>query len=145
MAAAIPAADVEPRPPAAGPPVRLDVWLWAARMFKNRSLARAAIEAGKVEVAGQRAKPARLLQVGDALKVSRGDEVRELKVLGLSPSRGPARVAQGLYLETEASRIQREALRLQRRDARAGYQAPLTKPDRRARKLIRALGDIDAL
>jgi len=145
MTAATPAADVEPRPPAAGPPVRLDLWLWAARMFKTRSLARAAIEAGRVAVGGQRAKPARLLRVGDALKLSRGDEVRELEVLALSSSRGPACVAEGLYRETEASRIQREALRLQRRDQRAGYQAPLTKPDRRARKLIRALGDIDAL
>lgn len=114
-------------------------------MFKTRSLARAAIDAGKVEVGGQRPKAARILRVGDILKIGRGDEIWELQALAMSASRGPAVVAQQLYRETEGSRTGREALRAQRRAERAGYQAPPTKPDRRARKLIRALGDIDAL
>ncbi|MCA1713653.1 MAG: RNA-binding protein [Gammaproteobacteria bacterium] len=125
--------------------IRLDLWLWAARFYKTRSLARQAIDNGKVEVAGQRAKPARLLRIGDALTVQRGEERFELSVAGLSDSRGPARIAQTLYTESEPSRLRREAERALRAAERAGYRAPETKPDKRARKLIRALGDIDAL
>ncbi len=125
--------------------IRLDLWLWAARFFKTRSLARQAIDTGKVEVDGQRAKPARLLRAGDALTVQRGAERFELTVTGLSDTRGPARIAQTLYVESESSRTRREAERALRTAERAGYRAPETKPDKRARKLIRALGDIDAL
>ena len=66
-------------------------------------------------------------------------------VLGLSEQRGPAPVAQTLYRESEASRIRRESEREMKRLANAGYKAPLSKPDKRARRLIQALGDIDAL
>lgn len=135
-----------PRPdPTAAASVRLDLWLWAARFHKTRSLARQAIDTGKVEVAGQRAKAARPLRVGDALRVTRGDEVFEIEVLALNEKRGPASVAQGLYRESEASRAQREQLRALRTAERSGYRAPEHKPDKRARRLIRALGDIDAL
>lgn len=125
--------------------VRLDLWLWAARFFKTRSLARQAIETGKVEVGGQRPKPSRAVRVGDALRVTRGEEVFELQVLGLSDTRGPAKVAQTLYAETSASRQAREDARAARAAERAGYQPPEGRPDKRARRLIRALGDIDAL
>lgn len=125
--------------------VRLDLWLWAARFYKTRSLARGAIETGKVEVGGQRAKASRALRVGDALRIARGEDHYEVGVLALSDSRGPASVAQTLYAETEASRAAREAARALRVAERNGYQAPETKPDKRARRLIRALGDIDAL
>lgn len=125
--------------------VRLDLWLWAARFYKTRSLAKHAIETGKVEVGGQRAKPSRVVRVGDAMRVMRGEEIFEVEVRALSDTRGPASVAQTLYAESEASRARREAERATRAAARAGYQAPDTKPDKRARRLIRALGDIDAL
>ncbi|WP_240125097.1 RNA-binding S4 domain-containing protein [Thermomonas alba] len=125
--------------------VRLDLWLWAARFFKTRALAKRAIETGKVEVGGQRAKPARGVRVGDALIVQRAEERFEIEVLALSDTRGPASVAQALYRESEASRQARELARAQRAAERAGYQPPETKPDKRARRLIRALGDIDAL
>jgi ribosome-associated heat shock protein Hsp15 len=124
---------------------RIDVWLWAARFFRTRSLAKLAVESGKVEVGGQRAKPSRLVRVGDALLVRRGEEAFEIIVRALSDVRGPAKVAQALYEESEASRQQREAERASRAAARAGYRAPETKPDKRARRLIRALGDIDAV
>jgi ribosome-associated heat shock protein Hsp15 len=124
--------------------VRLDLWLWAARFFKTRSLARQAIEAGRVELAGQRVKPARAVRVGDALRVVRGEDAFEVAVTGLSEVRGPASVAQTLYVEDEASRARREQARARRAAERAGYRAPETKPDKRARRLIRALGDIDA-
>ncbi|HEY0662450.1 MAG TPA: RNA-binding S4 domain-containing protein [Lysobacter sp.] len=125
--------------------VRLDLWLWAARFFKTRAIAKHAIESGKVEVGGQRAKPSRSIRTGDVLKVTRGDEIFEVEVQALSDTRGPASIAQTLYAESAASRAQREQLRALRAAERNGYRAPETKPDKRARRLIRALGDIDAL
>lgn len=124
--------------------IRVDIWLWAARFYRTRSLARQAIEAGKVLVGGQRAKPARGLRVGDALEVERAGELYSIEVLGLSDVRGPATVAQALYAESAASRERREAQRRLRAAERAGYRAPEGRPDKRARRLIRALGDIDA-
>jgi ribosome-associated heat shock protein Hsp15 len=125
--------------------IRLDIWLWAARFFKTRSLAKQAVETGKVEAGGQRAKPSRMVRVGDGLKISRGEEHFEIQVLALSEQRGPASVAQTLYAETEASRALREQARAQRAAERNGYRAPEHKPDKRARRLIQALGDLDAL
>lgn len=125
--------------------LRLDIWLWAARFFRTRSLAKQAVETGKVDVGGQRAKASRALRVGDELRVTRGDEVFELRVKGLSDQRGPAPVAQTLFEESEASHARRMTVAAERRAARTGYQPPDTKPDKRARRLIRALGDIDAL
>jgi len=127
------------------PTVRLDLWLWAARFYKTRALAKHAIETGKVEVDGQRAKPSRTLRVGNALRVGRGEETFEVTVLALAEKRGPASVARTLYEESETSRAERERIRALRAAERAGYQPPETKPDKRARRLIRALGDIDAL
>ena len=124
--------------------VRLDLWLWAARFYKTRALAKQAIETGKVEVDGQRAKPARTLRGGEALRLARGEELFEVAVLALSGTRGPASVAKALYAEGEASRARRDAERASRAAARAGYRAPQHKPDKRARRLLRALGDIDA-
>ena len=129
--------------PVAG--IRLDIWLWAARFFKTRSLAKQAVETGKVEVGGQRPKSSRAVRVGDALRVQRGDEVFEIGVRGLSDPRGPAPVAQALYQETAESKARREERRLQRAAMRDGYRPPEHKPDKRARRLIQALGDLDAL
>ncbi|MFT4178304.1 MAG: S4 domain-containing protein [Thermomonas sp.] len=125
--------------------VRLDLWLWAARFFKTRALAKQAIETGKVEVGGQRAKPSRSVRVGDALIVQRLDERFEIEVLALRDVRGPASVAQTLYRESAASKLVREQGRALRAAERAGFKPPETKPDKRARRLIRALGDLDAL
>ena len=136
----------DPTPPAPQTAsVRLDLWLWAARFFKTRSLARQAVETGKVDVGGQRAKASRALRVGDTLRIARVEEIFEVAVTGLSDTRGPASVAQTLYAETEASRAAREQARAMRAAERNGYRAPETKPDKRARRLIKALGDIDAL
>jgi ribosome-associated heat shock protein Hsp15 len=85
------------------------------------------------------------VRIGDAMRVMRGEEIFEVEVLDLSDTRGPASVAQTLYAESEASRARRAAVRATRVAERAGYSAPETKPDKRARRLIRALGDIDAL
>jgi ribosome-associated heat shock protein Hsp15 len=134
---------VSPEKSAAG--VRADSWLWAARFFKTRSLARQAIEHGRIEIGEAVCKPARPLRIGDKLRIQRGEERFEIEVLALSSKRGSAAVAQTLYRESESSRLAREAAREQRRAERAGYQAPAGKPDKRARRLIRALGDIDSL
>lgn len=125
--------------------VRLDVWLWAARFFKTRALAKQAIEGGKVEVAGQAAKPSRAVRVGEQLLVRRGEERFEIEVLGLSDIRGPAPLAQALYRESDESRERRQREAAERRAANAGYRPPQGKPDKRARRLIQALGDLDAL
>lgn len=123
---------------------RLDIWLWAARFFRTRSLAKQAIQTGKVDVDGQQAKASRGVQVGNVLRIARGEEVFEVEVAALSEQRGPATVARTLYVESEASRTARESRLAELRAARAGYQPPQGKPDKRARRLIRALGDIDA-
>ncbi len=128
-----------------GAGVRLDTWLWAARFFKTRTLAKQAIEAGRVEIGRRVCKPSHPLHVGATLQIMRGEERFEVEVLGTSDRRGSAAVAQTLYRESETSRLAREAAREQRRAERAGYQAPAGKPDKRARRLIRALGDIEAL
>lgn len=125
--------------------VRADIWLWAARFFKTRSLAKQMLVGGKVQIGGQVIKPSRMLRVGDILQISRANELYEITVLALSEQRGPAAIAQSLYSESETSRIKRESEREMKRLANAGYKAPLTKPDKRARRLIQALGDIDAL
>ena len=95
--------------------VRADVWLWAARMYKTRSLSKQAIEGGKVDVNGGGCKPSKALHVGDRVRLTRGEERLELEILALAEQRGPASVAQTLYRETEASRLAREEARERRR------------------------------
>ena len=125
--------------------VRLDTWLWAARFFKTRSLAKQAVDAGRVRLADMACKPAHALHVGATLRITRGEECFDIEVLALGERRGPASLAQTLYRESDASRLAREAAREQRRLERAGFQPPERKPDKRARRLIRALGDLDTL
>ena len=114
--------------------VRLDKWLWAARFFKTRALAATAIETGKVEVNGERAKRAKLLQVGDSLRIRLGPYYHVVTVRGLSEHRGPASIAATLYEETEEGRKSRAAMQLQVKAAEAmsGYdRGRPTKKDRR--------------
>ncbi|BFI95467.1 MAG: RNA-binding S4 domain-containing protein [Rhodanobacter sp.] len=121
------------------PEVRADVWLWAARFFKTRNLAKQAIDGGKIEVNGAGCKPAKTLRAGDVLKIGRGEERLEVEVLALADKRGPASVAQMLYRESEASRLAREAWREQRR--LIGAQAPPQRPDKHARRELRRWKD----
>ena len=125
--------------------VRIDQWLWAARFFKTRALAKQAVEAGRVQIDDATCKPARPVRVGDALTIRRGDERFEINVLAVSDRRGSASVAQGLYRESDTSRARRLEALAQRKAERAGYKPPESKPDKRARRLIRALGDIEML
>ena len=88
---------------------RIDKFLWAARFFKTRSLAARACELGRIQCNNQPAKPAREVHVGDTLHIRTEGPEFEVQILQLSDVRGPASVAQTLYLETEASREQRRA------------------------------------
>lgn len=119
--------------------VRVDQWLWAARFFKTRCLAKQAIEGGKIEVNAGGCKPAKLLRVGDVLRVTRGEDRLEVEVLALSEQRGPASLAQALYRESVASVQARELRREERR--LTGRQAPARRPDKHARRLLRGLKD----
>ena len=93
--------------------VRLDKWLWSARFFKTRTLAAEAIDAGRVEVNGERAKRSRAVAIGDKLRIRKPPFEQLIEVLGESEQRGPATVAATLYAETEESKKAREALAAQ--------------------------------
>ena len=123
------------QPQAAGVSVRLDKWLWAARFFKTRALAQEAIEHGQVLVDEERVKPARLVRLGDPVRVRAGDLQRTVVVCGLSDQRGPAPVAQTLYEETDESvrqrALQAEWRRVNPEPAHAIRGGRPTKRDRR--------------
>ncbi|MFK8042422.1 RNA-binding S4 domain-containing protein, partial [Congregibacter sp.] len=88
--------------------LRVDKWLWAARFFKTRSLAKQAIEGGKVQLGGQRVKVSREIGIGDQLRIRQGWDERDIVVIQLSDQRRGAPEAQALYEETEASIARRE-------------------------------------
>lgn len=87
---------------------RIDKWLWASRFFKTRSLAQEAIELGRVRVNGERVKPAKEVKLSDRLEIHRGEDIYEVLVAGFNLQRGPAAMAQLMYMETEAGRMRRE-------------------------------------
>jgi ribosome-associated heat shock protein Hsp15 len=122
-------------PPTGEARIRLDKWLWAARLYKTRNLAADEIVRGRVQVNGQAAKPSREVRVGDRLLLRQGPIQRELTVRGLSLLRGPAPTAQALYEETAASVAARERAAEQRRlgvePASALAHGRPTKRDRR--------------
>ena len=116
--------------------VRLDKWLWAARLYKTRSVATDAIARQRVLIAGQRVKPSRIVQIGDLLSVEKGPYVFELTVLGLDDTRRGAPEASQLYVESDSSREKREAIRARRnadREARLGL-AGAGRPSKRQRR-----------
>lgn len=115
--------------------VRIDKWLWAARFFKTRSLAAAAVAGGKVTLNGARPKPSRMVRAGDHLNLRRGAYEWIVIVRGTSTYRGPASEAQALYQETEESRSKRQAAAAQLKIERpADFDSPgrPSKKDRRA-------------
>ena len=116
--------------------VRMDKWLWAARFFKTRTLARRACDMGRIECNGQRAKAAREVRAGDLLQVKNDGGDFAVEVLALTEMRGPAAVAQTLYRETEASRELRLKL-VEERKAMADFEATREgKPSKRDRRKI---------
>jgi ribosome-associated heat shock protein Hsp15 len=119
--------------------VRLDKWLWAARFFKTRSLAADAIETGKVEVNGERAKRAKQLQVGDSVRVRLGPYAHSIRVLAISERRGPASVAATLYQEDAASKAAREALHAQMKASQPAFGYDSGRPTKKERREISKL------
>ncbi len=124
---------------------RLDLWLWASRLFRTRTLAKAAITASRVRVNGVLGKPSRLLRIADQLQVVRGLESFDLEVRGFSRRRIAASGVAALYVESPESQQRRAEVAATRKAERAGFSAPPGRPDKRARKLIRALGDIEMM
>ncbi len=118
---------------------RLDKWLWAARFFKTRALAAEAVEGGKVQVNGDRPKRARLLQVGDEIRIRLGPYEHTVTVRALSVRRGPASEAAGLFEETAASRTAREALAIQLKSLHAAFGTDKGRPTKRDRREIERL------
>jgi ribosome-associated heat shock protein Hsp15 len=120
--------------------VRIDRWLWAARLFKTRGLAAEAVLGGRVHVNGVRVKPAKGVHVGDRIEVTVGALRRTVEVRGLAERRGPATAAAALYEETPESAAAREQHLLERRLARppgADLGARPTKLDRRRLDALR--------
>jgi ribosome-associated heat shock protein Hsp15 len=123
--------------------VRIDRWLWAARFFKTRSLAKAAVEGGKVHLESSRVKPSKEVQVGQQLEIRRGDTFQVVIIETLSEQRGSATVAQTLYTETPESIEQREVRKSVSRMERAGLNIPSSKPDKKNRRALAQLKDLD--
>jgi ribosome-associated heat shock protein Hsp15 len=117
--------------------VRVDKWLWAARFFKTRSLAARACEIGRVQCNNQSVKPAHDVRVGEILQIRTEAGEFEVEVLLLSEIRGPASVAQTLYLETESSREKRLRFAQERRSSMLSSPAPENRPSKRDRRRIR--------
>ena len=115
---------------------RIDKWLWAARFFKTRGLAREAVKGGKVQVNGQRIKPGRTLTEGDRLAIQRGDEAIEITVTDLGDRRLSATLAQQKYVEDPASVARREAAAEQRQREKQAHTERPRRPDKRERRQI---------
>lgn len=115
---------------------RIDKWLWAARFFKTRSLATAAVDGGKIRQNEERVKPARAVKVGDVLEIDNGSTEWEVVVTGLAEKRGSATVAQTLYRETEASVAKRAAAAEDRRFFREPASTLKGRPTKRDRRLL---------
>ncbi|KGK40995.1 hypothetical protein LH51_18080 [Nitrincola sp. A-D6] len=121
--------------------IRLDKWLWAARFYKTRALAKQMIEGGKVHYDGVRAKSSKMVEVGAEITLRQGYEEKTVAVLALSDQRRGAAEAQALYRETEQSVAQREAHAAQRKMLGS---APEHRPDKKSRReLLRIKGSWD--
>ena len=116
--------------------VRIDKWLWAARFFKTRTLAARACELGRISSNGQSVKAAREVRIGDLLDIKTEGGTFQVNVAGLSEMRGPAPVAQTLYVETEASKTARAKETEERRAMQLTGAVRDTKPSKHDRRRI---------
>jgi ribosome-associated heat shock protein Hsp15 len=120
-------------------PVRIDKWLWAARFFKTRALAADAVTGGKVELNGQKPKPAKTVHPGDRVRLRLGPYEHLLTVVALAARRGPASEATKLYQEDAESRTRRARLAEQHRIAATAFAHGEGKPSRQEREAVRKL------
>ncbi len=116
--------------------VRVDKWLWAARFYKTRALSAEAVEGGKVQVNGERVKPAKALKRGDALVIRNGPYVWEITVLAMSERRGPASEAAKLFEESSESRTAREQVAETIKAERQSNPFPRGRPTKKQRRQI---------
>jgi len=121
--------------------LRLDKWLWAARFFRTRSLAKAAIEGGKVRLGGQRVKVSREIAPGDMLQIRQGWDEKLVRVLALSDQRRGASEAQLLYEETPDSIARRESEAAARKAAGGMIERPAGRPNKKQRRQIHRFKD----
>jgi len=119
--------------------LRVDKWLWAARFYKTRSIAKTAIEGGKVHLEGQRVKVSREISVGEILVIKQGWDEKEVVVRALSAQRGPAPIARELYEETANSIEKREREAQARKAAGGAVARPAQKPGKHQRKALERL------
>ncbi|MGB8666891.1 MAG: ribosome-associated heat shock protein Hsp15 [Serratia inhibens] len=114
--------------------VRLDKWLWAARFYKTRALARDMIDGGKVHYNGQRGKPSKIVEINAEIKLRQGNEERTVIVLALTGQRRGADEAQQMYQETEASILNREKMAIARKMNALTMPHPDRRPDKKERR-----------
>ncbi len=131
--------DSPPKKPAHPFPVnkvRLDKWLWAARFFKTRNLAKQAIEGGKVHYNGSRSKVSKDVELGAAITIRHGWDEKEVEIIALSDQRRGAAEAQLLYRETAESLAKREAAASQRKVFKGLELTPKARPNKKQRRQI---------
>ncbi|MCL1124020.1 ribosome-associated heat shock protein Hsp15 [Shewanella surugensis] len=116
--------------------VRLDKWLWAARFYKTRAIAKEMINGGKVHYNGQRAKSSKIVEIGAQVKLRQGFDEKEIIVIQLSEHRQKAVIAQTLYQETPTSQAKRETNAEARRLNILNNPAPAHKPDKKQRRQL---------
>ncbi|MDP7591424.1 MAG: S4 domain-containing protein [Litorilituus sp.] len=116
---------------------RLDKWLWAARFYKTRAIAKQMIDGGKVFYNGQRTKSGKAVVIGDFIKIRQGYDEKEVEVILLADRRKDATFAQTLYKETLNSIARREKNSLARKQGILLSPACETKPDKKQRRKIR--------
>jgi ribosome-associated heat shock protein Hsp15 len=119
-----------------GAKLRIDKWLWAARFFKTRSLAAEAVDKGHVRIGGASVKPAKDVRVGDLVEVEIERIIWQVEVLGICDVRGPATVAQTLYVETEESKVKRQVEQERRKTYREPAAEMHGRPTKRDRRTI---------
>lgn len=114
--------------------VRLDKWLWAARFYKTRALAREMVDGGKVHYNGQRSKPGKVVELNAELTLRQGNDERTVVVADISAQRRPASEAQQLYRETDASIEKREKMAQARKMNALTMPHPDRRPDKKERR-----------
>ena len=114
--------------------VRLDKWLWAARFYKTRTIAKTMIEGGKIHYNGQRAKVSKIVELGALIKLRQGNEEKEVEVLALNDQRRGAPDAQLLYRETETSLKKREEIAWARKNNALSMPHPDRSPNKQERR-----------
>ena len=122
--------------------VRLDKWLWAARFFKTRSLAKQQVDGGKVHLNDQRTKPSKEVKTGDQIRLWQGWDEKTVQVIAVSGRRGSATVAQALYVETAESVRAREENTARRKAEQAGQPDSSNRPTKKQRRQIHRFRDI---